>query len=1095
MKRTQKIAQLWKALMLIKPNDSYKSPNPTKDAAFKKNVTVGLQNLNTHAKPGMTAESAEGQQFQKLRDRTCVTMRNYCRSIKTIAKQQMFKRVQRLTLVVTNLTLVNLDDEGGLSDKELEKVDTTALDKLLLQNHEDESDPLAAQPQAAATQPQAAASGQPLGQQPAAQPGTGPGRPANQAPPKPPAMWPVVDARIKRLLQEAQPLRDYAPVTAQLKQKISAVTTARSAPGATPDAVSPALDDLAKTIAAAQAYQAKEASNVAFQLRNYDACTYPLLAAYDAGGAVKAQRDVVAQHLASPTAGAAAQAESAMKDLLQKTEVLIKVKDVTERLQKFDATDYPKVATLDAGQLRDQRDVVDQLQTGGQYNQAAAELTKLEKMTGLVAKLTTVVDPSKLAVGKEIGAGSCGAVHAVNTGDPTKKLVLKTAFTKFEDELKKEAEAYALLGDHPNIVKCYGNVKIGNKSGILMEELEGGDLSDSFKELENMRKAGALSEPEYWTGLQHMFRGVFSGLAHMEKAGFVHNDIKGDNVRIDLKSGEAKLIDVGLVTAVGGASQSGHERMAAPEKLAAKDVRSVPSSAAQDSYSAGQMLHEQAEGKPFAFGDDISNKSRGQAISSLFDGAPRYMEKNAKTNEMDQRALKPEQPGAAATAPGKYAAGFDSAYVDFLNQLMHPDPAKRLTPSKALEHRFLAEGLDTEEDTAHTVMARVLAGDEQLREETELAKLRQQALDAEDRDDDSAEAAAKKKIADLEAKIKARQEEEAQAVRVLEQKIAAAAQDMAARGKAWKADAAAADKAQAGALKVVGPVEQALMQGKVTQATAGQMAKLVQSPLDPLSKLETQLADHREKLTEATRQFGDLIVHREMLMAKQQKAGQAVAKDMQKDTKSGRKTLDKLAKWSRQATAAHATVTRTIVTMKELQDEVEEVAKSAQPAPRPTTDMSVQKKAVESMVKAFPAWESVIEQAQREHEQTTRLMQESTRALAQGQAGGAVNGKELDALKQRASEIEKQAATIPAAIDEAEKRLKAYEMLVGTRTRQGKGQRVAAAGLDQEAVKTLIRAKGYASQLRNTGRMYQEDIRALSELIDADDLAVPGVTN
>ncbi|MBX9608564.1 MAG: hypothetical protein K2Y51_20260 [Gammaproteobacteria bacterium] len=35
----------------------------------------------------------------------------------------------------------------------------------------------------------------------------------------------------------------------------------------------------------------------------------------------------------------------------------------------------------------------------------------------------------------------------------------------------------------------------------------------------------------------------------------------------------------------------------------------------------------------------------------------------------------------------------DSAYVDFMNRLTHPDPAQRMTASEALRHPFLTQQL------------------------------------------------------------------------------------------------------------------------------------------------------------------------------------------------------------------------------------------------------------------------------------------------------------------------------------------------------------------------------------------------------------------
>ncbi len=57
-------------------------------------------------------------------------------------------------------------------------------------------------------------------------------------------------------------------------------------------------------------------------------------------------------------------------------------------------------------------------------------------------------------------------------------------------------------------------------------------------------------------------------------------------------------------------------------------------------------------------------------------------------------ALKPEKPtvddkGNARKKPGTYNETYQTEYVKFVNQLMNPNPDKRLTPAQALEHPFM----------------------------------------------------------------------------------------------------------------------------------------------------------------------------------------------------------------------------------------------------------------------------------------------------------------------------------------------------------------------------------------------------------------------
>ena len=52
-----------------------------------------------------------------------------------------------------------------------------------------------------------------------------------------------------------------------------------------------------------------------------------------------------------------------------------------------------------------------------------------------------------------------------------------------------------------------------------------------------------------------------------------------------------------------------------------------------------------------------------------------------------------------AKTPQKVAgrSGANTAYTDFVNALMNPDPSQRLSPAKALEHPFLSDSIMDEE--------------------------------------------------------------------------------------------------------------------------------------------------------------------------------------------------------------------------------------------------------------------------------------------------------------------------------------------------------------------------------------------------------------
>src|SRR5262249_7181858 len=71
------------------------------------------------------------------------------------------------------------------------------------------------------------------------------------------------------------------------------------------------------------------------------------------------------------------------------------------------------------------------------------------------------VPAAKLAVGKELGRGAFGGAYRLTgEGGAGTSLVGKTSGSATESDIRNEEKIYALVGEHPNITKCYGVQKI-----------------------------------------------------------------------------------------------------------------------------------------------------------------------------------------------------------------------------------------------------------------------------------------------------------------------------------------------------------------------------------------------------------------------------------------------------------------------------------------------------------------------------------------------------------------------------------------------------------------------------------------------------------
>src|SRR5262245_51252141 len=113
--------------------------------------------------------------------------------------------------------------------------------------------------------------------------------------------------------------------------------------------------------------------------------------------------------------------------------------------------------------------------------------------------------------------------------------------------MREEAAFYRKVGDHPNIPKCVGFVKIGKVRGLLMERVEGKNLQKTMIDLKQDYDAGKVSHEEYWGCIQHSIKETLGVLAQLEEMGVVHQDVKPDNIMIDKNTGKVKVIDFGTM--------------------------------------------------------------------------------------------------------------------------------------------------------------------------------------------------------------------------------------------------------------------------------------------------------------------------------------------------------------------------------------------------------------------------------------------------------------------------------------------------------------------------------------------------------------------
>jgi len=158
---------------------------------------------------------------------------------------------------------------------------------------------------------------------------------------------------------------------------------------------------------------------------------------------------------------------------------------------------------------------------------------------------------------------------------------------------RQEGEIGSTLS-HANVVKVWTYGETAGTFFIVMELVNGVSLR------RRMRRAQPISVPEAY----RIIRSVLRGLEAIHTAGYIHRDIKPQNILLEA-NGTPKITDFGITLRAGGIRATGDgmtlgtAAYIAPEQAAGKEIGPQA-----DLYAAGVVLYEMLTGEvPFP-GDD-----------------------------------------------------------------------------------------------------------------------------------------------------------------------------------------------------------------------------------------------------------------------------------------------------------------------------------------------------------------------------------------------------------------------------------------------------------------------------------------------------------
>ncbi|CAN0910199.1 Mitogen-activated protein kinase kinase kinase 20 [Linum grandiflorum] len=233
-------------------------------------------------------------------------------------------------------------------------------------------------------------------------------------------------------------------------------------------------------------------------------------------------------------------------------------------------------------------------------------------------------------------------------------MAVKSSTVGDSDLLNNEKQVLTHLGNSPHIIQCFGDDHSQSRHNLFLEYASGGSLSDHVKK----SSGGKLPESD----VRRHARSILEGLDHIHGRGFVHCDIKLQNLLV-FEDGRVKIADFGLAKRTG-------------ELNTKVEIRGTPLSMAPESVNENSYEPPcDVWGLGCAVVEMFTGKSAWKSYESAAGGNMNIFSFLVRVVAGDGSPEIPEE----LSEEGK----------DFLSKCFVKDPAARWTAAQLLNHSFV----------------------------------------------------------------------------------------------------------------------------------------------------------------------------------------------------------------------------------------------------------------------------------------------------------------------------------------------------------------------------------------------------------------------